>query len=78
MQDKKLKISELKSVSWTADLSQMDDEIKAIFLDEAGADYLCRRHLALKYKTDKSFSPDGAKAQIKFHSFRNELCLLIC
>lgn len=75
MQDKKLKISELKSVSWTADLSQMDDEIKAIFLDEAGADYLCRRHLALKYKTDKSFSPDGAKAQIKFHSFSLEVAV---
>lgn len=75
MQDKKLNLSKLKSVSWTADLSRMDDEIKDIFLDESGADYLCKRHLALKYKTDRSFSQDGTTAQIKFHSFSLEVAV---
>lgn len=65
----------LKYVEWIADFSTADGETRRIFMDEDGAEYMYKRHLVLKFDTDRNICQDGETGEIVFCNFRLEVAV---
>ena len=62
----------IRNIIWQIQFDDVEDEVSRIYKSDDAAEYLCKRHLVLKYDISRSLSKGGKIAYVEFSELRFE------